>query len=423
MTPSRNADRPDAEHVPSAIDDWVLPRLPYRSFRGDVAMSVGIVLLGVLVAFTVFGRWAPEDDRSVIVMVAALVSAGALLLKRRLPVLAVGVIAGMLIGEAALTGRGTNLAVLIALFDALYATALVGSRRERTIVTLACAVASVAVLVLSTGSVAERVQYALSAVALLGTPLFIATASRQRDALVQAEKARAGAEAARADAVVRAAVAEREQAVRAERATLARDLHDAVAAHLSAIALQSGAAVAQAGAGGSSMRAVRESSLEALSELRQLIDVLSADDPGELPLRVPPGLGETEILRADAQRLGIDLVLDVDVPREALTTATSRVLMRIAKEALVNAARHAPGSAVTVTARAGLREVVLRAVNRLTDPGTGGGAGLGTGLGTVIMAEQASAVGGVCRAGPGDDGTWVVRAEVPRHVPAQAVVS
>lgn len=413
-------ERAEEAHVPTAIDDWVFPHLPYRSVRGDVVMSLGILVLGVVVALTGFAR-QPAPQEPAVAIVATVVAAAALLVKRRRPGPAALVIGAALAIEAALVGTGMNLAILIALFDVLYVVALLGSDRERRMIVALCVLAAAALLILPIGSISNRLQAALSLLAVLGTPLFIGTSSRQREALVRVEKGRAEAERGRADAVVRAAGAERRQAVRAERAALARDLHDAVAAHLSAIALQSGAAMSRAGQEADpAMRAVRESSLEALRELRQLIDVLSADDPGDLPLKVPPGLEETEILEADAQRLGVPLRLDVDVPREALTTATSHVLMRIAREGVVNAARHARGTEVTVRAGVADDVVELTVTNPLTDGrGELGEAedaerSAGGGLGTVIMAEQAAAVGGHCVVGPDGD-TWRVRATVPRH--------
>ncbi|MFC7406895.1 sensor histidine kinase [Georgenia alba] len=407
------------EHVPVAIDDWVLPSLPYRSVRGDVVMALGILLIGVMVAVTGFGRGPAPEGGPLVPLLAAVVAASSLLAKRRWPVVACVGCGAALVGETALVGAGLNLALLIALFDALYAAALVGRPWERRTILVGCTVAGAVLVASSRGDADDRIQVVLSLVALLGSPLFIGTASRQREELIQAEKARAAAERQRADAVLRAATAERERAVRSERATLARDLHDAVAAHLSAIALQSAATSRASGDTASAMRAVRESSLEALAELRQLIDVLNAEDPGDLPLKVPPGIEETGILRGDAERLGVALELEVDAPREDLTTATSHVLMRIAREAVVNAARHAPGAPLRLTVRAEDEGVLLTASNPLPDerPAADPSSPQDTsgGLGTVIMTEQAAAVGGRCDAGPSDDGTWVVRATVPRH--------
>ncbi|MFM2475568.1 hypothetical protein K6Y82_52740, partial [Burkholderia cenocepacia] len=133
--------------------------------------------------------------------------------------------------------------------------------------------------------------------------------------------------------------AERESAVRDERTGMARELHDELAARLSAIALQSAALAARAPNDEEvAVRAIRTSSVEALDELRQLIGVLTTGRDDDA---VAVGIDDVEALRRDAERFAVDLDAEVDVPTGAIGAAASHALMRIAREALVNAARHA----------------------------------------------------------------------------------
>jgi signal transduction histidine kinase len=105
---------------------------------------------------------------------------------------------------------------------------------------------------------------------------------------------------------------------------------------------------------------------------------------------------------------------DAAGPLDDLDGPVGTALHRIAREALTNVARHAPGNRVTVILAAGDDAVLLRVV----DSGTPGGAAPATGphFGLVGMAERARAVGGELEAGPSKDG-WRVEARLPvrRH--------
>ncbi|CAI4165506.1 two-component sensor histidine kinase [Streptomyces albidoflavus] len=217
-----------------------------------------------------------------------------------------------------------------------------------------------------------------------------------------------------------ATAAERTRAVRLEeRTTIARELHDVVAHHMSVVAIQAEAApyrvenppqeLADAFA------AIRESAVAALTELRRVLGVVRADDY-EAPDAPQPVL-------ADLDRL-LDGVREAGVPVEKLVTGRRRELpqgvelsaYRMVQEALSNVLRHAPGASARVELAyvpvgLGLR-VVNDAPERPADPSPGAGQGL-TG-----MRERAAVLGGELHAGPDESGGFEVSAFLPAPLPA-----
>nr|WP_255426972.1 histidine kinase [Pseudonocardia sp. C8] len=198
---------------------------------------------------------------------------------------------------------------------------------------------------------------------------------------------------------------------------MARDLHDVVAGRLSAIALQSEAAL-QPGADPELVRrvlgTVRESGVAALGEMRTMIGLLRDGGPADPP-SAPARLSDLDGLVDDARHAGLTVRLDDErAAGTELPAAVELTAYRIVQESLTNAIKHAPGSAVRVrlaTGRAGgpLRiEIGNGAATRplARAPGTRAGTGLAG------LAERAAAVGGTIDAGPDGDG-WAVRAELP----------
>ncbi|MGI5148367.1 sensor histidine kinase [Plantactinospora sp. CA-294935] len=109
----------------------------------------------------------------------------------------------------------------------------------------------------------------------------------------------AAAERARAEQTARLAELDRRQAVAAERSRMARELHDVIANHLSAVAIHATAALSVSGLDRSqldqALRVIRENSVQGLAEMRQMIGLLREPaDPGSVPPPtevepVPPG--------------------------------------------------------------------------------------------------------------------------------------
>jgi signal transduction histidine kinase len=188
--------------------------------------------------------------------------------------------------------------------------------------------------------------YVLAITALLGWSVALAATraarARTREAAVEARRAQL------------------ESAVTAERARLARDLHDVVAHHISLIAVRAEAAPyldpdLDPRARGV-LAAVAVDAREALDELRQVLTVLrrAQGDGGAADAeRAPqPGAGDVTALVAAARDAGQQIVVLGRWPGPGegeMPAAEGYVLYRVVQEALTNARRHAPGQAVTVT--------------------------------------------------------------------------
>ncbi|MEP1124553.1 MAG: histidine kinase [Ilumatobacter sp.] len=219
--------------------------------------------------------------------------------------------------------------------------------------------------------------------------------------------------------LVRSRLRDREEVKTRERELLARELHDTVAHHVSAIAIQAQAGrvvgVTDPAAALDALTVIEAEASRTLAEMRSIVGTLRrSDDAAELA----PLAGLTEIMRlADRTSPGphIDIRLDgVDHVNPTVGAA----LYRIAQESITNARRHATGATrVSVSVDGAEHAVRLVVVDDGATPrsaaGSGGfGAG---GFGLVGMTERAELLGGTLRAGPGDGCGWRVEATIPRE--------
>jgi signal transduction histidine kinase len=213
-----------------------------------------------------------------------------------------------------------------------------------------------------------------------------------------------------------------DQAVRAERLRLARELHDVASHAIGVMVLQAGAAEVQCatdpGAALASLERVRTAGVQAQTELAVLFGLLDAGtvgSPGLAATATAPDLVDGVRTLVDRMRSGgLAVALDVsgDLPGEV---ASARTAYRVVQEALTNAVRHAPGSSVVVRlAREGddLRVEV-------TDDGPAVEAGEG-GFGLVGLAERVRGEGGSVAAGPRPGGGFTVSARLPLRSPSEA---
>ena len=229
---------------------------------------------------------------------------------------------------------------------------------------------------------------------------------------------RRAAALARAEA---AAPALARDAVAAERARMARELHDIVAHSVSIIAVQAGAAEALLDAGDreqarTHVQAVRRTAHEALVELRRLLGVLREEDPDYRP---QPGLDRLDELLEEARRAGVRVELQRDGLPERIPAGVDLAAYRIVQEGLTNVRRHAGAVRAVVRVRRDGDRLELEVVNDPaagragSDSGTTGDTGGGSGHGLAGMRERARLSGGTLEAGPVGDGGFRVRASLP----------
>ena len=188
-----------------------------------------------------------------------------------------------------------------------------------------------------------------------------------------------------------------------ERGRIARDLHDVLAHSLGALSVQLELAEALLDERGDTegaldrIRRSRRLAVQGLSEARNAVAALRADDVPELPEALAALAEQHEADHGSAVRLSVAGTAD------ALGSGATVALLNAAREALTNAARHAPGQPVEVGLAYG-DGVRLTVRNK--------GATTGEGFGLAGMRERLALVGGTLTAGPdGDD--WLVVAEVP----------
>ncbi|UJW28223.1 histidine kinase [Saccharothrix sp. AJ9571] len=329
------------------------------------------------------------------------------LLRRRKPALALALAA---VPFGADIWLGMSAPILIAFSDHLYAATLYGSQRlSRTMIGLAATATTGAVVIalILADDWRTAVLAAVAAVPFIITPVWWASNIRTHREIALRERANA-------QQLARIAELDRDAAVAGERARMARDLHDVIAGHLSAIAIQSEAALSIAdGANPDTMRkvlkSVRGNSVDALEEMRTMIGLLRSGGVGEDETTAPARLGELSKLIESARASGVAVTVVNEIePGVALPAAVDLTAYRIAQEALTNAVKHAPGTSAAVRLGLDGKILTVEVTNELTTPGRCSD----TGHGLLNMRERAQAIGGSFAAGPAEPG-WRVFAALP----------
>ncbi|MFD1147169.1 sensor histidine kinase [Saccharothrix hoggarensis] len=206
------------------------------------------------------------------------------------------------------------------------------------------------------------------------------------------------------------------RAVADERVRIARELHDVVAHHMSVISLQAGLAEyvldTDLPTARQAIATVGDTSREALTELRRLLDVLRVDH--EHDYQPQPGLAALDELVERAR--GAGLAVDVAVTGEAreLQPGPDLCAYRVAQEALTNVLKHAGPARARIDVEYGPQTLVLK----VTDDGRADGGPPGpehTPHGIRGMRERAELYGGVLTAGPLADGGFGVVLRLPMN--------
>jgi signal transduction histidine kinase len=214
---------------------------------------------------------------------------------------------------------------------------------------------------------------------------------------------------------------EERSAVIAERARIARELHDVVAHHMSLLAVRAETApfrmdVELPEPVRGEFAEIAAGAREALVEMRGVLGVLRGED-GDRALAPQPGLADLPTLVEADRAAGGHVTLELE-PLPGVSDALGLTGYRIVQEALSNAARHAPGASVHVAVRAlqdgGIRSLDIRVRNGpLPGPASPVAAAPLRGHGFMGMRERVSALGGELTVGPTDDGGFDVRARLP----------
>ncbi len=202
-------------------------------------------------------------------------------------------------------------------------------------------------------------------------------------------------------------------AAAAERARIARELHDVIAHHVSVMvvqadgagyALRSDPATAEA-----ALKAISGTGRQALTEMRRLLGVLrtAGDQPGLAPM---PGLSELRELLDQARSAGLAVTYTLKgTPRE-LPDGAELAAYRVVQESLTNTRKHA---GLAASAAVTLRYEPDGLTVEVTDDGMAASSGEPAGHGLAGMRERIEMYGGTVQAGPLPGGGFRVLAKLP----------
>jgi signal transduction histidine kinase len=330
----------------------------------------------------------------VLVVPLAIACAG-VVVRQRAPLVSLG------LGVVAITVDGfvgPSLGTVLVFTDNLYAAALYGPARIARVL-----LGVTATLAVAGGAAAGFIAEDWRMLAVMGVQAALVLVTPVTTALVLREQRdRAAAERVRAEQVAHLAELDRQAAVVAERTRMARELHDMIANHFSAIAIQSTAALSRKdldpGTVRKVMESVRENSLKGLTEMRDMIGLLrqEGDETAAEAEATRPRLADAETLVDRVRRAGQVARLRVDGEPRELPASVDLAGYRILQESLTNALKHGD-SPVDVVVSYEPGRVVVSVENALA----GGVARLpGAGAGLIGMRERAALVGGSCEAGP-----------------------
>lgn len=209
------------------------------------------------------------------------------------------------------------------------------------------------------------------------------------------------------------------EAVRLERARIARDLHDIVAHNLSMI-------VVQAGAGRRAIDSSPQISTESLAHISAGVQ------QAELEIESLIGLVGRQGINGDAQGLqmldelvrraaatGLSVTYRVSGAHDAVPPELAQAAYHVTQEGITNALKHAPGAPITVAVDASARSLKVSVENGVAGPGEPGVGDVGLqhaggGYGIAGLRQRLEAVGGSLTAGPSEDGGWRLEADLPR---------
>ncbi|MEV6425405.1 histidine kinase [Streptomyces sp. NPDC051662] len=349
------------------------------------------------------------------VLLPLAVMAGVELLRRTAPATALAVGTLALVADQFTTG---SLATVVMFTDVMYAAVLYGTPAAARRIPWTTGLITVAVTIGFVTWLRTPEALLIGVVTALISFFPASTGVLVRNHRDAAESARL-----RAEQTALLAEMDRTQAVAAERTRMARELHDMVANHLSAIAIHSTAALSldDARTTRDALGVIRENSVEGLAEMRRLIGLLRESDKSGT-VSAAPTLRALDTLVEQARTNGASsgLCFTLDDRRgegvaPPLPTPIDLAAYRIIQESLTNALKHAVPGTITVGLNGTERALTVEVRSPFGDrPGP---RAPGSGAGLVGMRERVELLDGDFEAGPvtaADGGKiWLVRAELP----------
>ena len=344
---------------------------------------------------------APQIEQPAAVVVAALVLAlaGPVLLiwiRRRPGPVLIAIAASAVMGEALLIVVVGAVAFYISVIFGVVIAVLHGARLWAWIATGVLWLTPIALyaLTLQAGSLLLLVPWTIVSILVLVLPEVARNRRAWRAQLLHEAQARQAQEA------------------QAERVRIARELHDVLAHSLSQINVQASVGLhlfdAQPEKAADALASIKDTSKQALGEVRQVLGMLR----GDAPLAPERGLADLDALIDDLEAHGVEGVLrmsgSADVGR--VPAAVQQAVFRITQESLTNVTRHAAARTVSVEVFGDDDRLTVR----ISDDGVGAASAPSPdGRGLLGMRERAELLGGTFAAGPRTDGGFQVEASLP----------
>jgi signal transduction histidine kinase len=387
--------------------------LPPRNTLARELLVAGVAVGGGLLLF-VLGTYPLVQDLGYrppgwLYLIPMAVAGMSLVLRRRAPLVCLGVGAMAFVADAALGG---SIATALIFTQVLYEACVHGPRttwRWLLRISVSLIATGMAVILVAGGSWRQAAWAGVVGTLVLLFPIVTGLSVRQyRD---QAE-----AEYERAEQTARLVELDRQQAVTAERHRMARELHDVVANHLSAVAIHATAAQAAQGRDEATVRealaVIRDSGVQGLTEMRRMIRLLRDPERAADDTVARARLAEADRLVDTVRQAGLPVRMSVTGEPRPLPVEVDLAAYRILQESLTNALKHGAGGPARALVDYRSDRVSVTVENPLP-PRSGAAAAVpGAGAGLVGMRERAALLHGTLAAGPAD-GTWRVHAELP----------
>ncbi|MEU6344312.1 histidine kinase [Streptomyces sp. NPDC046977] len=388
-----------------------------RPHRDDVLIAaaglVGGVLMWALGLYTYSGN-QPRGGSAWLSLLPLTAMAGCELLRRSAPRFAV--VAGTLVFAADFV-IGSLLVTVLMYTDLVYAAVVYGPKRLIRVVPVASVLGTAALT--ATALALHPVADSLL-IGVVGSLVSVAPAFT--GVVVRRHRDEAATERLRAEQTALLAEMDRREAVGTERARMARELHDMVAGHLSAIAIHSAAALSldrRDGPAREALSVIRENSVQGLSEMRRLIGLLRDASGADAEPAAVPRLHSLDVLleQMGAAAPHARFVLRDERPAGAPPPPAPVELAayRIVQESLTNALKHAAPGEVPVVLGQHAGVLTVTVASPCGPTGTAdrpGPRAPGSGSGLIGMRERTELLGGTFEAGRHGD-IWRVRAALP----------
>ncbi|WP_411083021.1 sensor histidine kinase [Streptomyces sp. cmx-18-6] len=406
-----------------------LPRLGRRAWQFDILLALALGITTVYygidnVGAVVVRQIAPGVEHVVprpsgpgglaLMVTLAVIASGALALRRRYPLAVLCVVTAAVLATPHSVLRLTFYAFVIAVYSAAV-------HSPYRVATFAALPVSVLLVGASGNSVTPIVPYQYVALLILGP--MAGAALGLRNWKLQSEEGRS-----RLSRLERDQAEALRRAVEHERARIARELHDVVTHNVSVMIIQAGAARTimrtSPARAGEALLAVEAGGRAAMTELRHVMGLLTADGEGAgegadpaagtgTQLAPQPGLDQLGTLVARVRGAGLPVALKVTGPPCPLPLGVELAAYRVVQEALTNTVKHASGATAAVTVAYGADRLRVE----VTDTGGQAGAVAGNGRGLIGLRERLALYDGTLNTGRLLTGGYRVEALIPLETP------